>query len=74
MMDLCQRYADCMQKSDAQETLLDKICQQSLFFLNATSNDLSEINGDEKLEKMNSADCEQGISKHIILSFFYCKI
>jgi hypothetical protein len=71
LIDLCDRYTGCVQLSDTNDTTIDDICHQSLFFLQASNDELAVIIGSDKVIKNN---CEDKDSENSELSYFQYNI
>jgi hypothetical protein len=68
LIDLCDRYTGCVQLSDTNDTTIDDICHQSLFFLQASNDELADIIGSDKVIKNNCEDKDSENSECLIFN------
>jgi len=58
LTDLCDKYTEYVQLSQTNDNTIDDICHQSLFFLQATNDELADIIGSDKVIKNSSEKSE----------------
>lgn len=51
LTDLCDKFTEYLQLNDTNDSTIDDICHQSLFFLQASNDELLDIIGSDKVIK-----------------------